>query len=184
MDSLVIFSACNSLVSAADGTLSCAAARHAMELLRAFSVPVVFIADQPASEMLPVIEELGVKHPFVAKGGAELHVPRGYFPDVLETGHGDQSPWQVLRLQPSRDDAEDAVRLLMALYRFGDESVLFVGVGEDWKHRSLLRAVDVPVILRNEVIDQGRLVRTIPDAYVTTAAGVAGWEEAILGGIE
>jgi predicted mannosyl-3-phosphoglycerate phosphatase (HAD superfamily) len=184
MDSLVIFSACNSLVSAADGTLSCAAARHAIELLRTFAVPVVFIADQPATEMLPVIEELGVKHPFVANGGAELYVPRGYFPDLLEAGHDEESPWQVLRLQPSRDDAEDAVRLLMALYRFGDDRVLFVGIGEDWKHRTLLRAVDVPVILRNEVIDQVRLVRTVPDAYVTAAVGVAGWEEAILGGIE
>jgi hypothetical protein len=69
----------------------------------------------------------------------------------------------------------------MALYRFGDDPVLFVGLGEDWKHRALLRAVDVPVIVRNDGIDQVRLVRSIPEAYLTTAAGAEGWSEAIIG---
>jgi hypothetical protein len=31
-----------------------------------------------------------------------------------------------------------------ALYRFGDDPVLFVGLGDTWEHRALLREVDGP----------------------------------------
>ena len=90
------------------------------------------------------------------------------------------SEWELLRLQ-ARGDPGDAVRLLIGLYRFGDDPVVFVGLGEDWKDRLLLRAVDVPVIVRNNAVDQARLLRRIPDAYLTNAAGSARWIEAIVG---
>ena len=180
MESLVIFTAVDGLVTAPAGAASVDAAKHVVELLRTFAVPVVFITDQAPVEMMRTQEAFGVRHPFIAGGGAELYVPKGYFPDVLDT-EPDESDWQVLHLQARGGDVGDAVRLLMALYRFGDDPVLFVGLGENWKHRALLRAVDVPVIVRNDGVDQMRLLRSIPDAYVTMAAGAAGWTEAILG---
>jgi predicted mannosyl-3-phosphoglycerate phosphatase (HAD superfamily) len=181
MESLVIFTAVDGLVTAADGAASVDAAKHVVELLRTFAVPVVFITDRQPAEMMRLQRELGVRHPFIAGSGAELYVPKGYFPDVLDTEPDEESDWQVLHLHARGGDVGDAVRLLMALYRFGDDPVLFVGLGENWKHRALLRAVDVPVIVRNDAVDQVRLLRSIPDAYLTMAAGAAGWTEAILG---
>ena len=181
MESLVIFTAVDGLVTAPAGAAPVDAAKHVGELLRTFAVPVVFITDQAPAEMMQLQHELGVRHPFIAGGGAELYVPKGYFPDVLDNESDGDSEWQLLHLQARGGDAGDAVRLLMALYRFGDDPVLFVGLAENWKHRALLRAVDVPVIVRNDDVDQMRLLRSIPDAYVTVAAGAAGWTEAILG---
>lgn len=181
MDGLVIFAACDGPVRAHDGTIACPTARHVVELLRRFAVPIVFISDQAPAEMVYLQHELGLRHPFIAAGGSQLYVPRGYFPDVLDAEPDEEPDWQVLRLHARGGDIGDAVRLLMALYRFGDDPVLFVGLGEDWKHRVLLSAVDVPVIVRNDDIDQMRLLRSVPDAYLTTAAGTAGWTEAILG---
>lgn len=182
MDALVIFAACDGPVTAPDGSIICATARHVAGLLRTCSVPVVFISDESPAMMVRLQRDLGIQHPFIAAGGARLYVPRGYFPEVLDNGGPDDEPdWQVLRLQPRRGDVGDAVRLLMALYRFGDDPVLFVGLGEEWKHRALLRAVDVPVIVRNTGVDQLRLRRSVPEAYLTTAAGTAGWTEAIVG---
>jgi predicted mannosyl-3-phosphoglycerate phosphatase (HAD superfamily) len=180
MESLVIFTAVDGLVTAADGARSVDAARRVVELLRPFGVPVIFITDQPAAEIVGLQQELGVRHPFVADSGAQVYVPKGYFADALDT-EPDESDWQVLRLQVHGDDIGDAVRLLMALYRFGDDPVLFVGLGDNWKHRALLREVDVPVIVRNDGVDQAPLVRSVPDAYLTMAAGAEGWTEAVLG---
>jgi predicted mannosyl-3-phosphoglycerate phosphatase (HAD superfamily) len=182
MDALVIFAACDGPVTAPDGSIICATARHVAGLLGGFSVPVVFISDEAPASMVRLQRDLGIRQPFIAAGGARVYVPRGYFPDVLDAGGPDDDPeWQVLRLHPRTGDAGDAVRVLMALYRFGHEPVLFVGVGEEWTHRALLRAVDVPVIVRRTGVDQVRLRRSVPGAYLTTAAGTAGWTEAILG---
>ena len=181
MESLVIFTAVDGLVTSPDGAASVDAARHVVELLRPFGVPVIFITDQPAAEMLRLQQELGVRHPFIADGGTELYVPNGYFPDVLDMEPDEDSEWQVLCLHARGGEIGDAVRLLMALYRFGDDPVLFVGLGDNWKHRALLREVDVPVIVRNDGVDQARLLRSVPGAYLTMAAGADGWAEAILG---
>lgn len=182
MDALVIFAACEGPVNGPDRSIVCATARHVAGLLRTFSVPVVFISDESPAAMVRLQRDLGIQHPFIAAGGAQLYVPRGYFPGVLDNGGPEDEPdWQVLRLQPRRGDVGDAVRLLMALYRSGDEPVLFVGLGQEWRHRALLRTVDVPVIVRNTGLDQVRLRRSLPEAYLTTAVGTAGWTEAILG---
>jgi predicted mannosyl-3-phosphoglycerate phosphatase (HAD superfamily) len=151
------------------------------ELLRPFGVPVILITDLPAAEILRLQQELGMRHPFIADGGTELHVPNGYFPDVLDTESDEESEWHLLRLQARGDDTGDAVRLLMALYRFGDDPVLFVGLGDSWTHRALLREVDVPVIVRHDGVDQARLRRSVPDAYLTMAAGAEGWTKAVPG---
>ncbi len=80
-------------------------------------------------------------------------------------------------------DPAHATRLLISLYRLHGDSVLVVGLGDDWADRVLLRAVDVPVVVRNVGIDQRRLLKRLPAAYLTHAAGPAGWSEAILGSV-
>jgi predicted mannosyl-3-phosphoglycerate phosphatase (HAD superfamily) len=158
-------------------------ARHVAELVRGYTVPVVFVTRKPPEVILPLVQEVHVRHPFIAGGGAWLYVPRGYFPGVFGPEPGEDPEWQALRLQPRRGDGADAVRLLMALYRLDDDPVLFVGLGEEWKHRNVLRAVDVPLIVRNDGIDQTRLLRTLPDVHLTTAAGPAGYAEAVFGAV-
>lgn len=74
-----------------------------------------------------------------------------------------------------------AVRLLVSLYRARNEPPVIIGMGGDWRDRSLLREVDAPVIVRNQSLDQARLLRKVPSAYLTDAPGPAGWTEAILG---
>jgi mannosyl-3-phosphoglycerate phosphatase family protein len=74
-----------------------------------------------------------------------------------------------------------AVRLLISLYRACGESPVIIGLGGDWRHRSLLREVDAPIVVRSEGVDQTRLLRKVPTAYLTDACGPAGWTEAILG---
>jgi mannosyl-3-phosphoglycerate phosphatase len=78
-------------------------------------------------------------------------------------------------------DPAHAIRLLISLYRLGGDGLLVVGLGDDWTDRVLLHEVDVPIVVRNPAADQKRLLRRVPAAYLTTAAGPAGWSEAILG---
>jgi mannosyl-3-phosphoglycerate phosphatase len=80
-------------------------------------------------------------------------------------------------------DPAHAIRLLMSLYRLAGDGVVVVGLGDDWTDRILLREVDVPVVVRNPAVDQRRLLRKVPAAYLTTARGPAGWSEAIVGSI-
>jgi mannosyl-3-phosphoglycerate phosphatase family protein len=81
-------------------------------------------------------------------------------------------------------DGRAAIRLLISLYRAHWESLIVVGVGDDRTDRELLQEVDVPIIVRNEAVDQTPLLRRVPRAYLTTATGPAGWREAILGAAE
>jgi mannosyl-3-phosphoglycerate phosphatase len=81
-------------------------------------------------------------------------------------------------------DARAAIRLLVSLYRACWDSVIVVGLGDHEADRPLLQEVDVPIIVRNEGIDQSGLLRKLPGAYVTGATGPAGWREAILGAVE
>lgn len=78
-------------------------------------------------------------------------------------------------------DPAHALRLLISLYRLAGDGVVVVGLGDDWTDRVLLREVDVPVVVRSSGVDQRRLLRKVPAAYRTTAAGPAGWSEAIMG---
>ena len=81
-------------------------------------------------------------------------------------------------------DGRAAIRLLISLYRAYWDSLIVVGLGDDAADRGLLREVDVPVIVRNDGIDQSVLLRKVPTAYLTGATGPAGWREAILGAVE
>ncbi len=181
MESLVIFTAVDGVVDTSATGASTDTAQHVVHLLCNLAVPIIFVTERPAIEMLRLQRQLGIHHPFIAGGGAQLYVPRDYFPGLLETEADAEPGWKTMLLPARNGDPGDAVRFLMALYRFNGDSVLFVGLGEDWKHRALLRAVDVSVIVRNDGIDQVRLLRSIPDAYLTAAAGAEGGAEAILG---
>jgi mannosyl-3-phosphoglycerate phosphatase len=168
-----------------DGTLcdprtrSCDGARDALALLADRGIPVVLISDRTPGEVTSLQRDLGLRHPFVCEGGAALYVPRGYFPEFSRLGEP-RRRWDVVRFRLPRD-AGDAVRLLISLYRAcSSGSVVIVGLGDNWTDRDMLNEVDVPVIVRNRAVDQARLVRRMPAAYVTNAAGPAGWSEAIL----
>lgn len=182
MESLVIFTAVDGVVGTSEGDASAATAQRVIDSLCDLEVPIIFVTERPAAEMLRFQEQLAIRHPFIAGGGAALYVPTDYFPGLLETATDAEPGWKVLEVAARSGDPGDAVRFLMALYRFNGDSMLFVGLGEDWKHRALLRAVDVSVVVRNDGIDQVRLLRSIPEAYLTAAAGADGWAEAILGG--
>lgn len=78
-------------------------------------------------------------------------------------------------------DPAHAVRLLVSLYRACVDPPAIVGLAADWRDRALLQEVDAPIVVRNYAVDQTRLLRKVPTAYLTNAAGPAGWTEAILG---
>ena len=93
---------------------------------------------------------------------------------------GGQSPeWEVLELNPP--SIEQGVESLMWFYRVSGDSPLLVGIGVSQVDRSLLRHVDVPVVIRSSVTDQRLLCAEFPQAYLTRAVGPSGWTEAILG---
>lgn len=178
---LVVFTALDGTLR--DGvTRSCDAARGAVAMLAARAVPVVLVADEAPGEVMALQSDLGLRCPFVCGGGAALYAPHGYFPDLsgLVESCG---TWDVLRFHGARD-AGRAIRLLISLYRASGADAVIVGLGHDWADRTLLREVDVPIIVGNASVDQERLLRELPGAYVTTtAAGAAGWSEAILGSV-
>ena len=174
------------VLTSVDGVLrhrqtgSCADARAALDLLGARNVPVVLVSEGAPEAVLALQRELGLSHPFISGNGALLHVPRGYFTD-LDDVRGVTDPWHVIHFD-ARDPAR-ALRLVVSLFQMAGEEVLTVGLGATWEDRVLLATVDVPVIVRCDELDQARLQRRIPNAYLTTAAGPAGWAEAILGSV-
>lgn len=174
--SMVVFTAVDGVLREG-GTGSCGDARVALELLTTRGVPVILMAHCDAASLQGLQRELGLRQPFIANGGASLYIPRGYFEELDGLSSGDA--WEIFEFGV-RDPAR-AVRLLAALYGRGDEEVLTIGFGCDWPDRALLAAVAVPIVVRQEGVDQTRLLRHVPTAYLTTAAGPAGWSEAVLG---
>ena len=155
--------------------------RAALGLLASRDVPVVLVSERPADELLWVQSELGLRHPFIAQNGAVLYAPAGCFPELAGLGER-VGEWQVLTFHAARDPRQ-AVRLLVSLYRLREDGIVAIGLGAEWRDRDLLHEVNVPVIVRTEALDQARLIRRFPAAYVTSAAGPAGWSEAILGSV-
>ncbi len=158
------------------GTL--AEVRPALTALTRCETHVVLCSDQGPDQVEALQRELGVRHPFICRRGAALHIPRGFFCGVTADAPAD-GDWEVIDFGTPR--LAHAVRLVATLYRAAGSAPLIVGIGEDWRHRALLHEVDAPVVVRNTAIDQSRLVRNVPTAYVTEAEGPKGWLEAILG---
>jgi predicted mannosyl-3-phosphoglycerate phosphatase (HAD superfamily) len=177
--SLVIFTAVDGLLCDRE-THATHETRVALAMLAQREIPLVFISARPASELLALQRELDLRYPFVADGGASLHIPAGYFPELTRIGaqrHG----WNVVEFKVP--EAGHAIRLLTSLYRLCSDEVVIVALADTAEHRVLLHAVDVPVIVRNINADQQALLREMPSAYLTTAVGPAGWSEAILGSV-
>jgi mannosyl-3-phosphoglycerate phosphatase len=70
--------------------------------------------------------------------------------------------------------------LRMLYRRAGRRRIVTVGLGDGLNDLELLRAVDIPVVVRN---DDGRenaeLRRSLPFSRQTTACGASGWNEAV-----
>jgi predicted mannosyl-3-phosphoglycerate phosphatase (HAD superfamily) len=173
------------VVTDIDGTLrdprtrSIAPADLALSTLARHGVPVVLSGREPASAVVALQSELGIVHPFICEDRAEIHIPTGYFaqPSVPKVS---TRTWEIIELGPCESQAR-GVRLLRSLYRSWNDDVLLIGLGDDWSDRFLLGEVDVPIIVRNDEVDQSRLVSAVPQAFITREPGPAGWAEAILG---
>ena len=176
---LVIFTAVDGLLCDAD-THSTDQTRTALKMLAQRDIPLVLTSSRPASQLLALQRELNLRYPFVAGGGASLHIPSGYFPELTRIG-AQRDGWNVVEFKVP--EAGHAIRLLMSLYRLCSEEVVIVALADSTDHRVLLHAADVPVIVRNDNADQQALLREMPSAYLTIAAGPAGWSEAILGSV-
>lgn len=157
---------------------SCDSARDALAAVSQRGVPVVLTSYHSRSELIELQHQLGLDEPFIAENGAVVGVPHGYF-DRLPHLAAPAGDWDVLMLNPP--SIEEAIEVLMWLYRVSGDSPLLVGVGASWRDHLLLRHVDVPVLVRNPLFDQRQLRLQFPDAYVTSSVGLGGWSEAILG---
>jgi len=152
--------------------------RPAFEALARCETHVVLCSDGDVADVLDVQRELRLRQPFICRRGAAVHIPRGFFCVAPADGAPD-AEWEVIDFGTPR--LGHAVGLVAALYRAAGTVPLIVGIGEEWRDRALLRAVDAPVVVRNRCLDQTRLIQNVPSAYVTEAEGVNGWLEAILG---
>lgn len=116
-----------------DGTLldsetySWAAARPALEALRARGIPVILVSSKTRAEIEPLRCKLGHRDPFIVENGAAVFVPQGLFTFPLERVRM-KSPYEVIELglpyHMLRDvlkQIEDAVET--PLRGFGDLSV-------------------------------------------------------------
>ena len=176
---LVIFTAVDGVLRDAE-TRSTRETRAALRMLAQRDIPLVLTSARSPAELLALQRELGVRYPFVAEGGASLHIPAGYFPELTRIGaHVDG--WNIVEFKVP--EAGHGIRLLMSLYRLCSEEVVIVGLADTASDRVLLHEADVPVIVRNGGADQEALLREMPSAYLTTAAGPAGWSEVILGSV-
>jgi predicted mannosyl-3-phosphoglycerate phosphatase (HAD superfamily) len=159
-------------------TGSCSDAREALDLLAARGVPVVLMSHGDAEAPQELQRELGLHYPFICQSGASLYIPRGYFEELDGLTSGDEA-WEIFQFGVR--DASRAVRLLASLYSVRGEEILTIGFGCTPEDFTLLSSVDVPIIVRQPGDDATRLQRRVPSAYVTVAAGPAGWNEAVLG---
>ena len=77
-------------------------------------------------------------------------------------------------------DVRRSVQALTSSYRERFGRVLTVGVSAALTDLTMLRAVDIPIVVLDPEVDPARVLRKVPAARVTSAAGAAGWDEAIL----
>jgi predicted mannosyl-3-phosphoglycerate phosphatase (HAD superfamily) len=177
MTSIVVFTTVDGVLRHPD-TGSSAESQEALQLLAARGVPVVLMSHHDPSVVQDVQRDLGLEYPFICHGGASLYIPRGYFEELDGLTAGDEV-WEIFQFgvrEPSR-----AVRLLTSLYSVRGEDILTIGFGAQADDCALLAAVHVPIVVRQRDTDPMRLLRRVPDAYVTVAVGPAGWNEAVLG---
>jgi mannosyl-3-phosphoglycerate phosphatase len=77
-------------------------------------------------------------------------------------------------------DKGAGVAALGRCYADAHGDVVTIGLGDSLNDVSLLRAVELPVVVSNQAAgDTARLVQEVPAARVTQACGPAGWGEAV-----
>ena len=77
-------------------------------------------------------------------------------------------------------DKGKAVAALRSLIPDGAGPTVLAGFGDSLNDVSMLREVDLPVIVRSDANGAtGRMLRKVPTAHVTDACGPAGWAEAV-----
>ena len=82
-------------------------------------------------------------------------------------------------------DAGEAVDAVCTLYREAIPSILTVGVGDNIADVSVLRRVDIPLVVDRDDTDVSwPLLAKVPRARITSGTGVAGWADAIVTTIE
>jgi mannosyl-3-phosphoglycerate phosphatase len=81
-------------------------------------------------------------------------------------------------------DMHRSVQAVTSLYRQRFGRVLTVGISAGLTEPSLLREVDIPIVVLDSDVDPASVLRKVPTARVTSAAGSAGWDEAILLAVE
>lgn len=136
--------------------LSLAEARLAQ--LREYGEPFRILAPNPAvhSRLLTALRRAGLQ---CVNGGRFHHVSSG-------------------------TDMRRSVRTLTSLYRRQAGDVLTVGVSAAHTDPSLLREVDIPIVVLHPEVDAVGVLRKVPTARVTSTAGSLGWDEAILSVLE
>jgi hypothetical protein len=157
------------------GIRALAEARPALDALAGSSL--VLCSTRRAGELRTIQRELGIRHPFISDGGAALHIPAGYFCGTIAGAAVDG--YETIDFGVRR--LAHALRLLIALFRACPVSPLVVGIGFEWRDRVMLREVDVPIVVRDAVVDQTALLRNVPRAYLTDACGDGGLLEAVFG---
>ena len=185
------------VVTGVDGVLRCAqtgSCRDALEALRwlaTYDVPVVMTARGPAADIVRFQAEVGLRHPFIADGGAALFVPQHYFAPMRVRGV-QLSGWERIDITAGAGDIRPALELLLSFFRAAaDGDLLVVGCAGNRHDAAVLELADVQVVVRpspppttqDDDADHELLLRSWPSAYLTTASGPRGWSEAILGGV-
>jgi predicted mannosyl-3-phosphoglycerate phosphatase (HAD superfamily) len=176
-----------SMIVLADARLFChageprdAASDPAVRTLISHGVPLILASAGHPEEVRAAQASLGVHAPFISSGGAELHVPGGYFEEMLRRPPRSHD-WNVIEFAHVRNapDFSKSIQLLLLLYWNHREDGLVVGVSD--RDEPILTHADVAILVRNPALDQQRLRAAVPHAYYTSAAGIAGWAEGILG---
>lgn len=174
---LVIFSRIDGLLRER-AAAACALTRDALTALISTRVPLVLVGDSASADVRTIQRELGLLQPFISDGGAALHIPPEYFTQQDDAVARDE--WEMFSFDAIGPAA--AMRLLGALFLArGHDKILTVGLGCVTSDSSMLAAVDIPIVVRDQRFDQSALLRCVPGAYLTTATGAAGWLEAVVG---
>lgn len=78
-------------------------------------------------------------------------------------------------------DKGAAVALLRGLYRENGQRLTLIGLGDGPNDLSLLRSVDLPIIVRSDAYaSTASLLRKVPTARVSELSGPAGWAQAVM----
>src|SRR3982751_5768600 len=112
-------------------TYSRHSAEPAVKTLVSHGVPVVLVSDADAAQVRSLQAAFGLRAPFISARGAELHVPGGYFEEILGLGPRSHD-WNVIAFEACERvrGLSSAIRLLLLLYWSHREDGTVVGVSD------------------------------------------------------